>query len=74
MVCHVYNCPQLGGDRVPEPDREPWRGRGRRDIGESGTLDYAVLTGMASGTHFFTIKAQDYGGKKVFAHFVVDVQ
>jgi hypothetical protein len=33
-----------------------------------------VLTGMASGTHFFTIKAQDFGGKKVFAHFVVDVQ
>ena len=33
-----------------------------------------VLTGMASGTHFFTIKAQDAGGKKVFAHFVVDVQ
>jgi hypothetical protein len=33
-----------------------------------------VLTGMASGTHFFTIKAQDSGGKKVFAHFVVDVQ
>jgi hypothetical protein len=32
-----------------------------------------VLTGMASGTHFFTIKAQDSGGKKVFAHFVVDV-
>jgi hypothetical protein len=33
-----------------------------------------VLTGMASGKHFFTIKAQDAGGKKVFAHFVVDVQ
>jgi hypothetical protein len=33
-----------------------------------------VLTGMASGTHFFTIKAQDFVGKKVFAHFVVDVQ
>ena len=33
-----------------------------------------VLTGLASGTHFFTIKAQDAGGKKVFAHFVVDVQ
>jgi hypothetical protein len=33
-----------------------------------------VLTGLASGTHFFTIKAQDAGGKKGFAHFVVDVQ
>jgi hypothetical protein len=33
-----------------------------------------VLTGLPSGTHFFTIKAQDAGGKKVFAHFVVDVQ
>ena len=33
-----------------------------------------VLTGMASGAHFFTIKAQDAGGKKMFAHFVVDVQ
>jgi hypothetical protein len=33
-----------------------------------------VLTGLASGTHFFTIKAQDAGGKKAFAHFVVDVQ
>ncbi len=33
-----------------------------------------MLTGLASGTHFFTIKAQDAGGKKTFAHFVVDVQ
>jgi len=33
-----------------------------------------VLTGLAPGTHFFTIKAQDAGGKKAFAHFVVDVQ
>ena len=33
-----------------------------------------VLTGLASGTHFFTIKAQDSGGKKTFAHFVIDVQ
>jgi hypothetical protein len=33
-----------------------------------------VLTGLATGTHFFTIKAQDSGGKKTFAHFVVDVQ
>jgi hypothetical protein len=33
-----------------------------------------VLTGMALGTHFFTIKAEDAGGKKGFAHFVVDVQ
>jgi hypothetical protein len=33
-----------------------------------------VLTGLPSGTHFFTIKAQDAGGKKVFAHFVIDVQ
>jgi hypothetical protein len=32
-----------------------------------------VLTGMASGAHFFTIKAQDAGGKSTFAHFVVDV-
>ena len=34
----------------------------------------AVLTGLPTGTHFFTIKAEDAGGKKVFAHFVVDVQ
>lgn len=33
-----------------------------------------ALSGLASGTHFFTIKAQDAGGKKTFAHFVVDVQ
>jgi hypothetical protein len=33
-----------------------------------------MLTGLPSGTHFFTIKAQDASGKKVFAHFVVDVQ
>jgi hypothetical protein len=33
-----------------------------------------VLTGLVTGTHFITIKAQDAGGKKVFAHFVVDVQ
>jgi hypothetical protein len=33
-----------------------------------------MLTGLASGTHFFTIKAQDAEGKKTFAHFVVDVQ
>jgi hypothetical protein len=33
-----------------------------------------VLTGLASGTWFFTIKAQDAGGKKAFAHFVVEVQ
>lgn len=33
-----------------------------------------VLTGLASGTHFFTIKAQDAGNKRAFAHFVVDVQ
>jgi hypothetical protein len=33
-----------------------------------------VLTGLASGTHFITIKAEDSAGKKDFAHFVVDVQ
>jgi hypothetical protein len=33
-----------------------------------------VLTGLASGAQFFTIKAEDSGGKKAFAHFVVDVQ
>jgi hypothetical protein len=32
-----------------------------------------VLTGMAVGAHFFTIEAQDAGGKKAFAHFVVNV-
>ena len=32
------------------------------------------LTGVAPGTWFFTIKAQDAGGKKAFAHFVVEVQ
>ncbi|MBI3716729.1 MAG: hypothetical protein HY255_12120 [Betaproteobacteria bacterium] len=32
-----------------------------------------VLHGLASGTYFFTVKAQDAGGKKAFAHFVVDV-
>jgi hypothetical protein len=34
----------------------------------------AVLTGLASGAHFFTLKAEDAGGKKAFAHFVVEVQ
>jgi hypothetical protein len=34
----------------------------------------AVLTGLASGAHFFTLKAEDALGKKAFAHFVVDVQ
>lgn len=33
-----------------------------------------VLTGLAPGSHFFTIKAQDPGGKRTFAHFVVDVK
>jgi len=33
-----------------------------------------ALSGLSLGTHFFTIKAQDAGGKKTFAHFVVDVQ
>jgi len=33
-----------------------------------------VLTGLPSGAHFFTIKAQDAAGKKAFTHFVVDVQ
>jgi hypothetical protein len=33
-----------------------------------------VLTGLPSGSHFFTIKAEDSGGKKTFAHFVVDVR
>ena len=32
------------------------------------------VSGLAPGTHFFTLKAQDAGGKKAFAHFVVDVQ
>ncbi len=30
------------------------------------------VSGLAAGNHFFTIKAQDSRGKKVFAHFVVD--
>lgn len=29
--------------------------------------------GLAAGTHFFTLKAQDAAGKKAFTHFVVDV-
>jgi hypothetical protein len=33
-----------------------------------------VVEGLAPGTHFFTVKAEDAGGKKAFAHFVVDVQ
>ena len=33
-----------------------------------------ILAGLASGTHFFTVKAEDAGGKKAFAHFVIDVQ
>jgi hypothetical protein len=33
-----------------------------------------VVTGLASGTYFFTVKAQNAGGKKAFAHFVIDVQ
>ena len=32
-----------------------------------------LLNGLTSGSHFFTIKAQDSAGKKTFAHFVVDV-
>jgi len=32
-----------------------------------------LLSGLTSGSHFFTIKAQDLAGKKTFAHFVVDV-
>jgi hypothetical protein len=36
----------------------------------SGTL---VLQGLAAGTHFFTLKAEDALGKKAFTHFVVDV-
>ena len=31
------------------------------------------LTNLPKGTNFFTIKAQDGGGKRSFAHFVVDV-
>ncbi len=31
------------------------------------------LQGLSAGSHFFTVKAQDAGGKKAFAHFVVDV-
>ncbi|MBZ5619489.1 MAG: hypothetical protein LAQ69_12310 [Acidobacteriia bacterium] len=38
------------------------------------TANDVALTGLASGTHFFTIKAEDAGGKKTFTHFVVDVQ
>jgi hypothetical protein len=33
-----------------------------------------VIKGLPSGVHFFTIKAEDSGGKKAFAHFVVEVQ
>jgi len=33
-----------------------------------------VLSGLPPGTNFITIKAQDAGGKRAFAHFVVDVQ
>jgi hypothetical protein len=33
-----------------------------------------VLTGLTPGANFFTIKAQDAGGKKTFAHFVLDVE
>jgi hypothetical protein len=32
-----------------------------------------VVQGLPNGAHFFTIKAEDAGQKKVFAHFVVDV-
>ncbi len=35
-----------------------------------GTLQFSGLT---SGTHFFTFKAEDALGKKAFAHLVVDV-
>lgn len=31
-----------------------------------------LLSGLTLGSHFFTIKAEDSGGKKTFAHFVVD--
>lgn len=33
-----------------------------------------TLSGLAPGAHFLTIKAQDPGGKKAFAHVVVDVK
>ena len=32
------------------------------------------VTGLPDGVHFFTLKAVDSGGKKVFGHFVVEVQ
>jgi len=32
-----------------------------------------TFSGLASGTHFFTLKAEDAFGKKAFVHFVVDV-
>jgi len=32
-----------------------------------------TLSGLAPGTHFITLKAQDPGGKKAFVHVVVDV-
>jgi hypothetical protein len=33
----------------------------------------AIVQGLPNGAHFFTIKAEDGGHKKAFAHFVVDV-
>ena len=38
------------------------------------TSNSITVTDLAPGAHFLTIKAQDAGGKKCFAHFVVDVQ
>jgi|GEM_PF-6891251 len=35
--------------------------------------DHVALTGLPSGVHFFTLKAEDALGKKDFAHFVVEV-
>lgn len=40
--------------------------------GCSVTGNTVTVSGLATGSHFFTIKAQDTGGKKAFAHFVVD--
>jgi hypothetical protein len=40
----------------------------------NATASMVTLSGLAHGTHFVTIKAQDPGGKKSFAHVVVDVQ
>jgi hypothetical protein len=57
----------LGSTTIPQKAVRAFRNRSI----QGGNV---VLTGLPTGTHFFTIKAQDAGGKKAFDHLVIDVQ